>query len=101
MCKRGLDLKVHNHCTSADGRSLIMDVSINGTRFTLMNIYAPNEDGPEFFANIFNEKQCQHRTSTEWAEMGHVRNVPNDTAFSKIRLTTQLDAVSFGTLFFY
>ena len=39
----------------------------------------------------FNEKQCQHRTSTEWAEMGHVQNVhnvPNDTAFSKIRLTT-------------
>ena len=49
------------------------------------------------------EKQCRHRTSTEWAEMGHVQNVhnvPNDTAFPKIRLTTWLDAVSFGTFFF-
>ena len=37
------------------------------------------------------------------AEMGHARNVhnvPNDTAFSKIRLTTWLDAVSFRTFFF-
>ena len=36
-----------------------------------------------------NEKECQHCTSTKWAEMGHVQNVhnvPNDTAFSKIRL---------------
>ena len=35
--------------------------------------------------------------------MGHVQNVhnvPNDTAFSKIGLTTWLDAVSFGTFFF-
>ena len=34
--------------------------------------------------------------STEWAEIGYVRNVhnvPNDTAFSKIRLTIWLDAV--------
>ena len=36
--------------------------------------------------------------------MGHARNVhnvPNDTVFSKIRLTTWLDAVSFGTSFYY
>ena len=53
--------------------------------------------------NETNEKQCQHRTSTDLAQMGHVRNVhnvPNDAAFSKIKLTTCLDAVSFGTFFF-
>ena len=41
--------------------------------------------------------------SAKRAEMGHVQNVhhvPNDTAFSKIRLTTWLDTVSFGTFFF-
>ena len=34
--------------------------------------------------------------------MGHVQNVhyvPNDTAFSKIKLNTWLDAVSFGNFF--
>ena len=53
--------------------------------------------------HINNEKQCQHHTSTEWAKLGHVQNVHNvlnDTAFSKIRLTTWLDAVSFGTFLF-
>ena len=53
--------------------------------------------------NLTNVKQCQHCTSTEWAEMGHVlnvHNVPNGTAFLKIRLTTWLDTVSFGTFFY-
>ena len=40
---------------SEDGRYLIVQVTINGFEFLLCNVYAPNEDQPDFFANIFHK----------------------------------------------
>ena len=36
------------------GRFIICDIKANERRFTLGNIYAPNEDKPEFFQDFFN-----------------------------------------------
>ena len=45
-----------------DGRYIITDVNIGNRRLTMANIYAPNEDRPEYFENI----------------IGIIENIPND-----------------------
>ena len=37
-----------------EGRFLIWDLITNGKQLTLANIYAPNEDDPNFFTSMFN-----------------------------------------------
>ena len=42
-----------------DGRCNIVDVEIKDNMYTLINIYAPNEDKPEFFMKVF-DKASEH-----------------------------------------
>ena len=45
----------HNNITDPHGRYLILDIELVGVaRLLLINIYAPNEDEPQFFENLFN-----------------------------------------------
>ena len=37
------------------GRAILTQVEIKGQEFLLANIYAPNEDDPVFFAELFSE----------------------------------------------
>ena len=37
------------------GRYIICDLNTNGKQITLVNIYAPNEDDPNFFNSVFNQ----------------------------------------------
>ena len=41
--------ELHNSFKDEQGRFIILDCTINGQRFTLANIYGPNEDNPTFF----------------------------------------------------
>ena len=43
---------VHNLIPDPGGRFVIMDVSFGDFRVTLVNLYGPNSDSPEFFKNI-------------------------------------------------
>jgi exonuclease III len=40
---------LHKTVTDTDGRYIILDCTISGQRFTIANIYGPNEDDPHFF----------------------------------------------------
>lgn len=44
------------HC-DPDGRFLIVVISINDIDFVITNIYAPNFDNPDFFANVFTKTE--------------------------------------------
>ena len=48
-----IEYKVHNSKTDQDGNMLTLDIEIEGQRFSLVNIYGPNEDSPEFYQNIY------------------------------------------------
>ena len=37
------------------GRFIISDVSTNGKCITLANVYAPNEDDPNFYISVFDQ----------------------------------------------
>ncbi len=47
--KKNLNYIVHDISTDDNGRILCMDIEFDGHRFILCNIYAPNDDQPEFF----------------------------------------------------
>ena len=53
MISKRLSIKVKHCICSKQGRYIIMEVDICGTPFVLVNIYAPNEDSPQFFQQIF------------------------------------------------
>ena len=47
---------IHEKITSTDGRYIILDLEIpEVARMLIINLYAPNEDSPEFFTKLFNE----------------------------------------------
>lgn len=47
-----VDFKVHEEIVDTNGRYIILDVTLNETRLTLVNIYGPNEDNPALFNDI-------------------------------------------------
>jgi len=51
--KGNINFKLHKQKSDRDGRVLILDTEINNTRITIVNIYAPNEDIPTFFEDVF------------------------------------------------
>ena len=53
--KSHVQTELHKEISCPDGRYIILDITIHGTRMTLASIYAPNEDCPEFFVTVRNE----------------------------------------------
>ena len=52
MFNNNFEYKLHSKEADLDGNKLVLDITINGKRTTLINIYGPNRDSPEFFAAI-------------------------------------------------
>jgi exonuclease III len=49
------DYELHRSRIDPGGNYIILDVTIsNSIKFTLVNLYGPNEDNPDFYKNIFN-----------------------------------------------
>ena len=47
-----------------EGRIIVIDIVVDGNSFTLGNMYAPNEDLPNFFlrvTEIMDQFHCPHR----------------------------------------
>ena len=53
LIKKNCGVKIHFVKNDTLGRFNIIDLSVDNYRFTLCNIYAPNDDTPEFFQEIF------------------------------------------------
>uniref|UniRef100_A0A3P8RLF1 Reverse transcriptase domain-containing protein n=1 Tax=Amphiprion percula TaxID=161767 RepID=A0A3P8RLF1_AMPPE len=54
LTRKNLNIKVHKQYSDKDGRWVAIDVDLFGVRYSLINIYAPNTDSPEFFIDICN-----------------------------------------------
>jgi len=54
LLKENLNYEIINKQKDKWGRILIVDIKINNTRLSLCNLYAPNDDTPEFFDQAFN-----------------------------------------------
>ncbi len=53
LFKKNFEFTVHSEFKDDEGRVLCLDITIDDLRLSLCNIYAPNEDNPEFFKNAF------------------------------------------------
>ena len=53
--EKNFEYKCHKDISDSQGRYVILDLEIIGVaRFLLINLYAPNDDDPNFFENLFN-----------------------------------------------
>ena len=48
-----VDYKVHNSIIDENGNYVILDISFEENRMTLVTLYGPNEDKPTFYEHIF------------------------------------------------
>ena len=49
---KDINKTIHRQIICDDGRYVILDITIDNTRFTLAAIYAPNTDSPEYFSSL-------------------------------------------------
>ena len=56
ILEKNFEYQLHDKITSDDGRYVILDLEIpEVARFILVNLYAPNNDSPIFFEDLFNK----------------------------------------------
>ena len=55
LIKQGKDLKVMQSIADSEGRYCIVEIEYRQTQIVIANIYAPNEDKPEFFSKVFDD----------------------------------------------
>jgi hypothetical protein len=53
LFKNNFNLIIHDTITDDEGRYVIADISIDNYRLSLVNIYGPNSDTPDFFTNLY------------------------------------------------
>ena len=53
-----LDIKIISEYKDSNGNLLILNCIIFGKRITLVNLYGPNKDNPDFFKVILNKIKC-------------------------------------------
>ena len=54
LIKKNLNIKVHCIKKDSNGSLLALDLSFENHRFTLVALYGPNIDSPEFYKHVFN-----------------------------------------------
>lgn len=54
LIRKNLNVIIHNQLSDREGRWVIIDADLFGTKCSLINFYAPNTDTPDFFIDICN-----------------------------------------------
>ena len=54
LFNKNFDFQIVRQFSDPEGRFVLCDIKIDNKILTLLNIYAPNEDKPVFFENIYN-----------------------------------------------
>ena len=58
--------EIHNSFADQNGNYLILDITICDNRMTLINMYGPNQDQPQFFQDIYTVTQSIDNASIIW-----------------------------------
>lgn len=53
LFRKGLNYKIEQKILSKNGRFIIIEITVEDITFVLVNVYAPNEDSPTFFTELF------------------------------------------------
>ena len=52
LFKQNVHKTIHNCITDKEGIYVVLDIELDDIRCTLVNLYSPNEDEPEFFIEL-------------------------------------------------
>ena len=58
-----VDFKINNSISDPEGNYIICDISVADNRFTLINLYGPNKETPQFFQNIIDIAETIENTN--------------------------------------
>ena len=53
LFNKNVDFEIHSTINDTEGNYLIIDLTVDGNRFTLVNLYGPNQDRPDFFDILY------------------------------------------------
>ena len=80
MFKNSFEFKVYRDIKDKNGNFIILDITVSDYRFTLVAVYCPNEDNPEFFPNLFsNIILCENTSIISVGDWNVVQNYEKDT----------------------
>lgn len=57
LFNKNIEYKVHNYKSDPNGNYIMLDLTIENNRLTLVSIYGPNSDEPVFYENIVNKME--------------------------------------------
>lgn len=66
LIRRGLDCNIGMTVKDTNGRYLLIEVEINQCPILICNVYAPNVDSPNFFAEVAQQIQAFDNTNIIW-----------------------------------
>ena len=52
LMKRNTNIKIHNCTRDEEGRFLILDITQENNRMSLVNVFGPNTDSPAFYMKL-------------------------------------------------
>lgn len=55
LFNNSIEYKIHKQTNDTEGNYLIVDISVQSRRFTLVVVYGPNSDSPQFYKSLFEE----------------------------------------------
>jgi hypothetical protein len=80
LFKNSFEFKVYRDIKDKNGNFIILDITVSDYRFTLVAVYCPNEDNPEFFSNLFsNIILCENTSIISVGDWNVVQNYEKDT----------------------
>lgn len=57
LFRKQIDYKIHSYSSDSEGNYIICDLTVDTNRLTLINLYGPNRDSPNFFDNIIKQAE--------------------------------------------
>ena len=86
---KDIEYTVHKHLSSPDGNYILVDITLEGHRITLVNIYGPNSDSPEFFENIIVLANSFNNDKLIWCGDFNVVQNPSIDCYNYIHLNNK------------
>ena len=54
LFRNNFEFTLHNHCHDQNGNFIVLDLTVSNQRLTLVNLYGPNKDTPDFYNKLKN-----------------------------------------------
>lgn len=89
LFSKNTDYKIHSHTACPNGNYIIADITLENKRLTLINIYGPNDDSPEYFQNIIDLAQTFNNDEMIWCGDFNVVQNPEKDCYNYVSVNNK------------